>query len=74
MLIINLIYNTQIKTVMNVQTSILLLSVPYSIYCYIWVIFNDFLLIHPFSYNFIIFTLFFLTYLILYMYWELEKY
>ena len=72
MLGVTLIYNEKIKVVMGVKNFILLLMIPYSIYWYMAITYNNFLVIHPFSYDFIINILFLLTYLILYLFWELK--
>lgn len=72
MLVINTVYNKNIRTNMGFKNSVLLLLIPYSVYWYMIIIFNAFLIVHPFSYDFIIFILFFLTYLIIYLFWELN--
>ena len=70
MLIITLVYNKKIKTVITFKVLVLLLTVPYILYWYVLIIYNAFLNIYPFSYHFIILTLFFISYLIIYLFWE----
>lgn len=73
MLVLNFIYNENIKVILNVKTGILLLMIPYFIYGYILIVYNDFLTIYPFSYNFIVYTLFFFMYIIIYLFWEYKN-
>ena len=70
MLMVTIICNENFKTNISFKTAILLLTIPYSIYWYIIIVYNKFLKIHPFSYEFVIYILFFLTYLIIYSFWE----
>lgn len=72
MLGINLIYHEKIQVIMGFRNFIILLMVPYIIYWYLAIIYNDFLAIYPFSYNFIINILFLFTYLIIYLFWEFK--